>query len=159
MRWSLFLLLGALCATPRVSHFRSGMGSCRAADPNIIECGGKKMARVECFNPGDESCGALAIQYADGERVFLSRPAGWDPQSQVSLDSNAVVRPEMAGDGSMIWFRNADNRSESWQLYEPDTGILREVDNFRIFQIRERDRHSVPLWAHGEPVPAPAAAQ
>jgi hypothetical protein len=159
MKWSLFLLLGALCATPRVSHFRSGMGSCRAADPNIIECGGKKMAQVECFHPGDESCGALAIQYADGERVFLSRPAGWDPQSQVTLDSSAVVRPEMAGDGSMIWFRNGDSRSESWQLYEPDTGILREVDNFRIFQIRERDRHSVPLWAHGEPVPAPAASQ
>lgn len=159
MRWSLFLLLGALCASPRVSHYRSGMASCRAADPNIIECGGKQMAQVECFHPGDESCGALAIKYADGERVFLSRPPGWEPESQVNIESNGVVRPEMAGDGSLIWFRNADSRNESWQVYEPNTGIIREVDNFRIFQIRERDRSTVPLWAHAEPAPAPAPAQ
>lgn len=152
MRLSLFLLLGAICTTPRVSHFRAGMGSCRAADANVIECGGKPVAQVECFQPGDEACGALAVKYADGERVFLSRPAGWDPASQIALSSNAVLRPEMASDASMIWFKNAATSGDAWQVYEPNTGILREVDAFRIFQIRERDRGSVPLWAfHPQP--------
>jgi hypothetical protein len=155
MKWSLFLLLGAICTTPRMSHYRSGMGSCRAIDPNIIECGGKQMATVQCYAPGDEACGALAVQYADGERVFLLRPPGWQPESQTSIDNNLVLRPEMSGDASMIWFKSSD-RNASWQIYETNTGIMREVDNFRIFQIRERERHSVPLWAaHAQPAQQP----
>ena len=151
-RW-LILLFGAACAAPRITHFRSEMGSCRAVDPNLIECGGRQMAQVECFQPGEEACGALAVKYADGERVFLSRPPGWDPTSQIPLEPNAVLRPEMSGDGSLIWFRNAGGRSDRWQVYEPNTGYMKDVDGFRIFQIREKERTSLPLWTAAAPLP------
>jgi hypothetical protein len=148
------LLLVAGCAANRVTHYRGGWGSCHAADPNVIECGGKQVAQVECYQPAEEACGALAVLYADGERVFLVRPLGFEPGQEDSLQPGAVLRPELASDGSMIWYRTAIGRKDSWTVYEPQTGITREVDTFRIFQIRERDPHSMPLWAAH-----PAAAQ
>ena len=33
-----------------------------------------------------------------------------------------------------------------WTVFEPQTGQWRQVDAFQIFQIRERDPHSMPLW-------------
>lgn len=146
MRWLLFLTLVAGCTASRVTHYRSGWRSCQAADPNVIQCSGKPVARVECFHPSDETCGALAVSYADGERVFLFRPAGFEPGQETSLDAGGVIRPELSSDGSMIWFKSAQSRGDSWTIYEPETGITREVDAFRIFQIRERDPHSMPLW-------------
>ncbi len=154
MKRFVLVLLGAACAAPRVTHYRGGMNSCHAADANVIECGGRAMAQVECFEPSDEACGALAVRYADGERVFLSRPAGWTPESQTALDADTVLRPEMASDGSMIWFRNAGAGQDVWQIYETDTGILRHADSFQIFQIRQRDRSSVQLWTVHPPPPA-----
>ena len=54
-RW-LILLVGAACAAPRITHFRSGMGSCRAVDPNLIECGGRQMAQTNsAFTGGGET--------------------------------------------------------------------------------------------------------
>jgi len=44
---------------------------------------GKEMAKVECYRPEDESCGALAVHYADGERVFLFRPPGFEPGQKI----------------------------------------------------------------------------
>jgi hypothetical protein len=146
MRWSLFLLLGALCTSPRVSHYRSGMGSCRAADPNIIECGGKQMAQVECFQPGDETCGALAVHYADGERVFLWRPAGFEPGHEAALDPAGVLRPELSSNGKMIWFKPARERGTNWTVFEPGTGVTRQITDWGIFGMRENDPHSMPLW-------------
>ncbi len=143
------LLLLAGCAATRLTHFRSDLGSCRAADPNVIECGGKPMARVECYAPGDESCGALAVSYADGERVFLSRPPGFEPGQEVAIEPGNVLRPELSSDGSKIWFRPANARRDSWTVYEPQTGITTEVDGYRIFEMREKDPHSMPLWVGG----------
>jgi hypothetical protein len=101
---------------------------------------------VECFQPADESCGALAVSYTDGERVFLWRPAGFEPGQEASLEPGGVIRPELSSDGSRIWFRPAQGQRDRWTIYEPQTGVTTEVDAFRIFQIRERDPHSMPLW-------------
>jgi hypothetical protein len=146
-RWMLLLLLTG-CAAHRITHFRGGWTSCHAADPNMIRCGGKEVAQVECFHPAEEACGALAIRYADGERVFLFRPIGFEPgeEAEASLLPRAVLRPELASDGSMIWYKAAHARGDSWTIYESQTGISREVDAFQIFKIRERDPHSMPLW-------------
>lgn len=146
MKWLLLLSLTAGCAANRLTRYRSGWRSCQAADPNVIQCSGKPVATVECFQPADESCGALAVNYTDGERVFLWRPAGFEPGQEASLETGGVIRPELSSDGSMIWFKSAQNRSDVWTIYEPETGITREVDAFRIFQTRERDPHSMPLW-------------
>ena len=140
------LLLVAGCTATRMTHYRPGWSSCHAADPNVIQCGGREMAKVECFTPGDETCGALAVAYADGERVFLWRPPGFEPGQEASLEAGGVIRPELASDGSKIWFRPAEARRDSWTVYEPETGVTTQVDGFRIFQIREKDPHSMPLW-------------
>ena len=145
------LLLLAGCTATRMTHYRSGWNSCRAVDPNVIQCGNTQVAEVECFTPGEESCGALAVSYSDGERVFLWRPAGFEPGQEGSLDPGAVLRPELSSDGTKIWFRPAQARRDAWTVYEPQTGITTEVDAFRIFQIREKDPHSMPLW-----IPPPA---
>jgi hypothetical protein len=142
----LLALLVAACSATRLTHMRGGWRSCHAADRNLIECGGRQVAQVECFEPGDEACGALAVRYTDGERVFLSRPAGFEPGQEAPIGSPTVLRPELASDGSMIWFRSARRRDDYWTVFEPQTGITRQVDAVQIFQIRERDPHSMPLW-------------
>jgi len=154
MRGFLLLVLAAGCSAQRMTHSRQGWGSCRAADPNAIECGGRQMALVECYLPGDEACGALAVRYADGERVFLFRPAGFEPGREETLTPGAVLRPELASDGTMIWYKPAQPRTEQWTVYEPESGLTRKVDAFKIFQMRERDPHSMPLWV-ASPPPAP----
>jgi hypothetical protein len=143
----LILLLAAGCSAHRMTHYRSGWSSCRGVDPNIIQCGDKQMAKVICFRPGDESCVALAIDYLDGDRVFLWRPPGFNPDEDGSTDAvGGVLRPELASDGSLIWFKSPQNSRDSWTVFEPDTGVDREVDAYRIFSIREKDPHSLPLW-------------
>jgi len=145
------VLLVAACSATRLTHRREGWSSCRAADPNVVQCGGIQVAQVECFQPGDEACGALAVRYADGERVFLARPAGFEPGQEASIASPTVIRPELASDGSMIWFKPAQRRDEYWTIFEPQTGVKREVDGYQIFRIRERDPHSMPLWIARSP--------
>jgi len=105
MKRFLLLMLMAGCAAERITHMRTGWGSCQAADSNTIRCGGQDVAQVECFHPADEACGALAIRYADGERVFLFRPFGFEAGQDDSALESAVVRPELASDGSKIWYR------------------------------------------------------
>ena len=147
MKSWMVLVLATGCAASKLTHYRSGWSSCRAADQNLIQCGGKEMAKVECYKPEDESCGALAIHYADGERVFLFRPPGFEPGQEDSLEPGAVLRPELASDGSSIWFKQMLGKTgDYWTVFEPQTGQWRQVDAFQIFQIRERDPHSMPLW-------------
>ena len=146
MKRFLLLALGAACSTPHVTRLRSGWNSCHPGDDNAITCNGEKVAQVECFRPGDEQCGALAVHYADGERVFLYRPEGFEPGHESDVGDAGVLRPEIASDASMIWYKLATSRSGDWQIFEPQTGVVRAVDAFRIFQIRERDPHSLPLW-------------
>jgi len=152
MKRFFLLVLMAGCAAQRMTHMRSGWNSCQAADPNTIRCEGKEVAQVECFHPGDEACGALAIRYADGERVFLFRPFGFEPGQDDSTLESAVIRPELASDGSKIWYRAPTTRGNAvWTVYEPQTGITQVVDSYQIFRIRERDPHSLPLWVVAVP--------
>ena len=139
-------LLLTACMANRLTHSRDNFRSCWAADPNVIACGGKRVATVECFAPGEEACGALAVHYADGERVFLWRPPGFEPGQEASLTPGAVLRPELASDAQMIWFKPANTRDEFWTVFEPRTGLTRQVDSYTIFKIRENDPHSMPLW-------------
>lgn len=140
------LVLLAACGANRLTHSRNNLRECWAADPNLIACAGKRMAAVECFAPGEEACGALAVHYADGERVFLWRPAGFEPGKEALLHQGAVLRPELASDGQMIWFKPANSRDDFWTVFEPRTGIARQVDSATIFKMRENDPHSMPLW-------------
>jgi hypothetical protein len=146
-------LLLAACSATRLTHARGGWSSCRAADPNLVECGGKQVAQVECFQPGEEACGALAVRYEDGERVFLAGPPGFEPGQEEAIASATVLRPELASDGSMIWFKPAKRRDEYWTVFETQTGVKREVDAYQIFRMRERDPHSMPLWVARPPTP------
>jgi hypothetical protein len=147
MKSWMVLVLATGCAAHKLTHFRNGWSSCRAADQNVIQCGGKEMAKVECYRPEDESCGALAIHYADGERVFLFRPPGFEPGQEDALEPGAVLRPELGSDGGSIWFKPAAGTAHGfWTVFEPQTGLWRQVDSFQIFQIREHDPHSMPLW-------------
>jgi hypothetical protein len=146
MRRLLPLLLLCACTAQRLTHNRDDLKSCLATDPNLISCGGRRAATVECFAPGEEACGALAVRYADGERVFLWRPAGFEPGDESSLKPGAVLRPELASDAQKIWFKPANRRDEFWTVYETRTGITRQVDAYTIFKIRENDPHSMPLW-------------
>jgi len=142
----LLLVLVAACTHTRVTHAREGWKGCRAADPNLIQCGGKTVATVECFQPGDEACGALAIHYTDGERVFLWRPPGFEPGKEASLDPYGVLRPELSSNGRMIWFKPARGGGTNWTVFEPETGVARQVTDWGIFEMREKDPHSMPLW-------------
>ena len=51
----------------------------------------------------------------------------------------------------MIWFKAAQRRGEYWTVFEPETGVKREVDAYKIFRIREQDPHSMPLWVARPP--------
>src|SRR5258707_3538523 len=76
-RWLFVTLLaGAGCAANKLTHFRSGFGSCHAADANVIECGGKQMAQVECYQTAEKACRGLALPHADRERIFPHPPPG-----------------------------------------------------------------------------------
>jgi hypothetical protein len=145
MRSSIFVVLAvAGCSSTHLTQFRSGWRGCKAADPNLIECRGKQVAQIECYHPADEACGALAVRYADGERVFLYRPPGFEPGGDV--ESRSVLRPELSSDATMIWYKPPNIQKDTWAVFEPETGVYRTVDSFKIFQMRERDPHSMPLW-------------
>src|SRR3989442_5829584 len=140
----LLVVVLAACSATRLTHLRGGWRSCHAADPNAVECGGKQVAQVECFQPGDEACGALAVRYADGERVFLSRPAGFEPGQEAPIGSPTAIRPELASDGSMIWFGRPQRRGEYWAVFELGTRVTRGGEPGQIFKSSQRDPPSTP---------------
>jgi hypothetical protein len=130
------LLVVAACATARPAG-RPEFRDCSAAGDGDIVCGGKPAAHVECFLPRSDSCRALAIRYASGERVFLYRPTGFDPDSpeaSPSEDVGAALQPEMARDGSLIWFKATD--SEAWSTFDPATGAIGSADSTKVVQLR-----------------------
>src|SRR5207248_10718696 len=139
------LHLMTACAANRLTHARDNLRSCWAADPNLIACAGKRMASIECFAPGDEACGALAVHYADGERGFLWRPVGFEPGNDALLKHGAVLRPELASDAQMMWLKSANRRGGFWTVFELRTGIVRQVDSYTILKLREDCLHSLPL--------------
>ena len=134
------LLLGASACMRRATHFRNNFRDCTAGGGGEIICQGKPAAQVECFQPSSNSCRALAVRYADGERVWLYEPMGFDPDqpeaSNSSEDDTVVLQPEMARDGSLIWFRRSNGPRGYWQTYEPLTGLFDEVDTMKVIRLR-----------------------
>jgi hypothetical protein len=141
-----------LCAAgcvKRATKFRGGMNNCSSAAANTIVCGGNPVAQVECFQPRSNSCRGLAVRYADGERVWLYQPQGFDPDnpeaSASAEDETTAIQPEMARDASLIWFRRSNAPSDLWETYDPSTGIFDEVDTMRVFQLRDKQLAEGPV--------------
>jgi len=143
------LLLCAFACARRATRFRSAFRNCNAAAGGEIDCNGVQAAQVECFEPRSNACRALAIRYADGERVWLFQPNGFDPDnpeaSAQSEDDRVVLQPEMARDASLLWYRTSDNGQGYWTTYEPLSGIFGEVDTMKILLLRDR-QDTIPLW-------------
>jgi hypothetical protein len=134
------LVLFAAGCLMRRTKFRGGLKDCSSAGGGAIVCGGKPAAQVECFQPRSESCRALALRYADGERVWLFQPPGFDPdnpQASSEEDVPVVLQPEMARDASVIWYHRSNGRSGTWETFEPLTGIFNEVDTMKVMQLRQ----------------------
>jgi hypothetical protein len=144
------LLLCALACARRVTRFRSGFRDCAAGAGGAIVCNGREAAQVECFQPTSNACRALAIRYADGERVWLFQPSGFDPDnpeaSNQAEDERVVLQPEMARDASLIWFRTSSSARGYWTTYEPVSGQFDEVDTMKVMILRNRT-DSVSLWS------------
>ena len=122
------LLLLAACAE-HLSRPRAGWQSC-GAKGSVISCRGKEVARVECGEPEGEVCGTLAVLYAGGERVTLTR--------------RRARRPELQPDGSHLWYSAGDSHTGLWSLYDLQSGVMQEVDLYQIFEWHDPD--SIPLW-------------
>jgi hypothetical protein len=135
------LLLAAAGCQARRTKFRNTFKDCTAAAGGAIECAGKSAAQVECFQPRSDSCRALAIRYADGERVWLFQPMGFDPDNpQASSEEveTVVLQPEMARDASLIWFHRSNAQRGQWETYDPLTGVYEEVDSMKLLMLRRR---------------------
>ena len=142
------LLLCAAACMKRMTRFRKNFKECAVAGDGAVTCGGNPAAQVECFQPRSNSCRALAIKYADGERVWLYEPMKFDPdnpQSEVNEDDPLVLQPEIAGDGSLIWFRRSNAYPGTWETYEPLTGVFAESDSRNILLLRGRPEGAVSL--------------
>jgi hypothetical protein len=130
------LLLLAACARAQPAG-RAEFHDCSAAGGADIVCGGKPVAHIECFLPRSDSCRALAVRYSGGERIFLYRPSGFDPdapEASPAEEIGAVLQPEMARDGSLIWFKPIG--SEMWATYEPATGATGSADAEKVLKLR-----------------------
>ncbi|HEY2030726.1 MAG TPA: hypothetical protein VGH20_16125 [Myxococcales bacterium] len=143
------LLVCAVGCARRATRFRSNFRNCSAAAGGEIVCNGVQAAQVECFEPRSNACRALAIRYADGERVWLFQPMGFDPDnpeaSAQSEDERVVIQPEMARDASLLWYRTTSSDQGYWTTYEPLSGTFGEVDTVKVLQYRDR-QETIPLW-------------
>jgi hypothetical protein len=138
-------ILVALVLTSCAQHItaaRAGWRACSASG-SVISCHGKEMARIECIVPEGDACGALAVLYAGGERVYLYKPVGFDPEHP-AFTGGGAVRPEVASDGGLIWFRDGDIRGDEWHVYDPQSGVEQIRDAMSVSMLRING--SIPLW-------------
>lgn len=148
-RWMILLVFLLPACAARLTHARSDFRGCsaRAAPDNTITCGGKQVALVECFEPHDQACTALAVRYADGQRVFLYRKFTWEqnkPANPDAEDPGAALSPEIAADARVLWFR--PQSGGSWLIYELDNGTTQDADTTSILLLRARNPDRLPLW-------------
>jgi hypothetical protein len=115
-----------------MTHARKGFEDCAAQGVALV-CHGKQMFETSCDAPFANGCGSLALVYTGGDRVVIA--------------PNGALRPEMASDGSGIWFLEPDARSDLWNVYDPSSGITQQRDAFQVQMMRERG--FVPLWPGG----------
>ncbi|MCA1828079.1 MAG: hypothetical protein ABR567_02560 [Myxococcales bacterium] len=111
---------------------RNGFENCSTQGVALV-CHGQQMFAAECRSPFENGCGSLALVYAGGDRVVIA--------------PNGALRPEMAKDGSGIWFLEPDARADLWNVYDPSNGITQQRDAFTVAMMRERG--AVPLWPGG----------
>ena len=127
------MLAIVLCACAQhLTHARKGWGSCAAGGATIV-CGGKQMVQVECGSPASDSCGSLSLVYAGGERIVLA--------------AHGARRPELASDGSRIWFRDPASHTDLWEVFDPQSGVMQEEDSYEIAVLHNSG--AVPLWTGG----------
>jgi hypothetical protein len=147
------LLCSASACIKRATKFRGDFRNCSAAAAGAIVCNGKQAAQVECFHPSSNSCRALALRYADGERLWLFEPVGFDPdtpEASASEDQTVAMQPQMSRDASLIWFQRSDSTRGLWQTYEPLTGVFEEMDSMQLRLFRDRrGTDSIQLWSVG----------
>jgi hypothetical protein len=149
MKIALLVLLSVACV-PRLTKFRGGFSNCASVsiEQGRVSCGSRLVATVECFLPRQQTCAALAVRYPDGERVFLYQPPLFNPNHSEEFAANTddfALRPQMAEDGTFIWFRRSDAHSGNWEAFEMDTGALLEADSRSVFD--QQSHHGArPLW-------------
>jgi len=136
---TLLAVLLAFACLPRLTKFRSSVSNCTKVtiEQGNVSCDGMLMATIECYRPRQQTCGMLAVLYPDGERVFLYEP----PQGA----DEWAERPQVAEDGSFIWFKRSESHAGNWESYEMDTGVLNEADVRSVLD--QESRHGArPLW-------------
>jgi hypothetical protein len=147
----IFIGVALLCAAgcmKRMTRFRSEFKNCVAGDGGAIVCGGRPAAQVECFQPRSNSCRAMAVRYADGERVWIFQPMGFDPddpEASAQEDSPVILQPEMSRDASLIWYRRSNGYKGVWETYDPLTGVFDEVDTMGLMRLRRGQYEDGPV--------------
>jgi len=60
---------------------------------------------------------------------------------------NSAYYPELAPDGSMVWFKKGSVGQGQWQIYLVEDGRLRDADPGYIWELRDLqfDGRSVPI--------------
>jgi hypothetical protein len=98
---------------------------------------------------------ALTIKYIGEERAPIFVAPGFDIASPADYGRHnkpafmyAAHYPEVAPDGSMIWFKREEPFGGAWVVYSVADGDLREVDAGYIWELRDLmfDGQSLPLW-------------
>ena len=151
MRRALVAVLALGCTLPHLTKYRGGINNCtnvQTGPDGKVSCGQQIVATVECYLPRQETCTALAVRYPDGERVFLYEPTGFNPahSEEAAADTqNFALRPQIAEDGTFIWFRRSDSRFGSWEAYEMDTGAVYTTDGRGVIDAQHR-HGAKPLW-------------
>ena len=140
MKRAILALLLTACAVHMTAP-RAGWNGC-TTDGRAVSCRGKPMAQLECLAPSAHRCGALAIVYTGGERVFLYRPPGFDP-AQPADTGGGAVQPQIASDANLIWFRDGDIRGDEWHVYDPQSGIMQVKDAMGVSLLRQAG--SIPI--------------
>jgi hypothetical protein len=147
----IFIGVALLCAAgcmKRMTRFRGDFKDCAASNDGAIVCRGQPAAQVECFRPRSNSCRAMAVRYADGERVWIFQPMGFDPddpEASSEEESPVILQPEMARDASLIWYHRSNGYQGVWETYDPLTGVFGEVDARGLMRLRQYEEGPVSL--------------
>lgn len=128
------LALAGCAPTLLTAHGHERSGCPWRTQGAVVFCGDERVAVVECHAPESGSCRALSVRYADGERAWLYRPSGFDPERPAEfrppdkVDVLRAYRVELAPDGRRVWFQERGVMTGlDWRLYEVTSGALRST--------------------------------
>jgi len=126
----------------------------RTVSRNVILCDGTPFARVDCVGAGVKQCRALTLTYQDGSSLIIYAAPGVNPNEprEIGVEGkagffNSAYYPELAPDGSMVWFKKGSVGQGQWQIYLVRDGRLRDADPGYIWELRDLqfDGRSVPI--------------